>query len=225
MIGVKICGLNDKESREAALKHGADFLGFVFCDKSPRHLSMEEAAALFGTREGWGKAKLVAVCQDASLETLRALAEKTRPDMLQFHGRESPAFVGEARRVLGKPVIKALHVREAADLEGARTFTQAAMLLFEPPPPAPPPSPVPLSAPDKSARRGGHGRVMDWSLFHGRTLPKPWILSGGLTAENLPRAVKASGALYADVSSGVERAPGVKDRQKIADFLRAAKTL
>jgi phosphoribosylanthranilate isomerase len=131
---------------------------------------------------------------------------------LQLHGRETPARVAEIRGRFGKPVIKAIAVADASDFSGVTDYEFAAdMLLFD------------AKAPSNAVRPGGHGAAFDWQVLRGRSFSRPWLLGGGLNAENVARAVEISGAEFVDVSSGVETAPGVKSAELIAAFVAAAK--
>lgn len=209
MIVTKICGLTDEASMTAALTGGAGFVGLVFFAKSPRHLSLERAAALATIARD--RTAVVAVTVDADDEALAAIASTVRPDFIQCHGQETPARVAAVRRFARRGVIKALAIARADDFAPVPAFEAVAdMLLFD------------AKAPAGAALPGGNGAAFDWPLLAGRRFAKPWFLSGGLTPETVKDAVAASGARWVDVSSGVERAPGVKEPSKIAAFLAAA---
>ena len=200
------------KAREAALRHKADYLGFMLCAESPRHLSLEKAKALMADMPA--HAKSVAVTADAPLEALEEIVRLCDPDMLQLHGSESVQNLLDIKKRFGKPLIKALAIEKEADLLSARDYEEAAeIILFENPPPK------------DATRKGGRGIAWDWSLLSSWKGEAPWFLSGGLTEENLKAAVTMSRAPLVDVSSGVESAPGRKDPQKIADFLTRAKAL
>jgi phosphoribosylanthranilate isomerase len=211
-LAVKICGLTTAAAVAAAVRHGARYVGFVFYRPSRRNVTPGLAAALAAivppgvTRTG--------LFVDADDETLAEVLEKTPLDLLQFHGEESAERVAAVKRRFGKPVMKAIPVAAEADLDRAQAYYGAAdLLLFDAK--APRDAPVP----------GGNGLVFDWELLGGRRWPVPWMLSGGLTPDNLGEAVRITHATSVDVSSGVERAPGVKDPEKIAAFLARAKEL
>jgi phosphoribosylanthranilate isomerase len=209
MIDVKICGLTGPDGLAAALKGKARFIGLVFFPKSPRHLGLQQAASL--AAQARGKAEIVAVTVNADDSLLRAIASAVAPDYLQLHGAEPPARVQQARSFAAKGVIKALAIADDKDLAAAAAFEDVSdILLFD------------AKAPPGAALPGGNGAAFDWRLLKGRRFGKPWLLSGGLSAENLAAAISESGARAVDVSSGVERAPGVKDPDKIAAFLAAA---
>jgi phosphoribosylanthranilate isomerase len=209
-VQVKICGINSAAAADAALRAGADFGGLVFFAKSPRNLSLEQAATL-ATRMR-GRLKLVALVVDETDEKLAVIAAGVKPDFFQLHGRETPARAADIRARFGVPVIKALPVSEPGDLEQAAVYGDIAeMFLFDAPPAA------------EAARPGGLGAAFDWRILRDRRFARPWLLAGGLTPENVARAINVSGAQMVDVSSGVESAPGVKSESRIAEFVAAAK--
>ncbi len=207
----KICGLTTPETLDVALAGGAAFVGAVSFPKSPRHLDLIAAAALF--ERARGRARVVAVTVDADDALLTEIALVLRPDLIQLHGSETPARAARARLLTGAGVIKALPVRTAADLEAAAAFEPVVdWLMFDAKPP------------EGAALPGGVGAAFDWSLLAGRRFGKPWFLAGGLSPENLAEAIRITGAPAVDVSSGVESAPGVKDPGRIAAFLEAARS-
>ncbi|NWG46392.1 MAG: phosphoribosylanthranilate isomerase [Alphaproteobacteria bacterium] len=210
-VAVKICGIRTAEAREAALRGGARWLGFVFYPPSPRAVAPEAAAALAaGLPEG---REAVAVTVDADDGLLARIVEVVNPHLLQLHGSESPARVAAVRARFGRPVIKAIAVSDAASLAAARAFEPVADgLLFD--------AKAPKSA--AGALPGGNGLAFDWQLLKGWSGRLPWFLSGGLRAETLGAAVALTGARRVDVSSGVESQPGVKAPALILDFLAAA---
>lgn len=206
---VKICGLKTIDALEASIEGGADLAGFVFFEKSPRHLTLDAAKAL--AARAAGRIRTVALTVDASDEALAAIIDAIRPDFLQFHGRETPQRVREAKARFKLPVIKAIGVGAPEDLVAARAYGEGDMLLYDAKP-----SPA-------ADRPGGLGLAFDWSLLNAAPRERPWLLSGGLTPESVAEALRATGAPGVDVSSGVESAPGQKDRGLIAAFLRAAR--
>jgi len=207
---IKICGLNTPESVDAALDAGADAVGFVFFPPSPRHIGFEAARAL-GVRVR-GRALKVALAVDAADEWLAAVIEALRPDMLQLHGKETRDRVVMVRTRFGLPVIKALPIAERADLTPIRLYASVAdRLLFD------------ARAPREATRPGGLGKSFDWRLLEGIDPGVPFMLSGGLDADNVAEALRITNAPAVDVSSGVERAPGAKDPDKIRAFVRAAR--
>jgi phosphoribosylanthranilate isomerase len=209
-LTVKICGLRTQEALDVALESGADLVGFVFFPPSPRHLGLEAARILGGRVRG--RAGKVALTVDANDETLRGIVEALQPDMLQLHGQETPDRVVQVRTRYGRPVMKALPIAERADLSPIREYAQVAdRLLFDARPPK------------EATRPGGLGRRFDWTLLAGVNPGVPFMLSGGLDAGNVAEALRITRAPGVDVSSGVERAPGVKDPDKIREFIRAAR--
>lgn len=207
---VKICGLSTGETLEAALGAGADRVGFVFFPRSPRHIDLATARRL--AAQARGRAEIVALSVDAEDEALAAVVEATQPDLLQLHGRESPERIGAVRARFGRPVVKALGVSTRADLAGLAALAAAAdHILFDAKPPR------------DAVLPGGNGNAFDWTLLGGLDLSVPFMLSGGLTAENVGTALDITQAPGVDVSSGVESAPGRKDPAKIEAFVRAAR--
>jgi phosphoribosylanthranilate isomerase len=207
---VKICGLSTAEALDVALEAGADMVGFVFFPPSPRHLTFEQAHAL--ASRVLERAQKVALTVDADDGLLDAVVEALQPDMLQMHGAESPARVEAIRRMFGLPVMKALPIAAKNDLAGiARYAGVADRLLFD------------ARAPREATRPGGLGRPFDWHLLENLDPGVPFMLSGGLDAGNVGEALRITRAPGVDVSSGVERAPGEKDADKIRAFVRAVR--
>ncbi len=210
----KICGLRTPEAVTVAVTGGADFIGFVFYPPSPRAVSPGLAAGL-GRPIPTGIGK-VGLFVDASDDDIAAVLAKAPLDMLQLHGAESPERVTAIKDRFGLPTIKAIKVAERADIDLADTFDQVAdWLLFD--------AKAPKTMAD--ALPGGNGLIFDWNLLAGRRWASPWMLSGGLDADNLAEAVAISGAPAVDVSSGVEASPGTKDPARISAFLKVAKGL
>jgi phosphoribosylanthranilate isomerase len=209
-IGVKICGITSLEAVDAAIAAGAAYGGLVFHPKSPRFVQLEHAAVLADRMRG--RLKIVALIVDMDDARIEALVRAVRPDFLQLHGGETVQRTADIRGRFGLPVIKVLPIAEAADFDAVEAFEFVAdILMFD-------------ARPPKGAdRTGGHGLAFDWSLLKGRTFTKPWFLAGGLTPDNVARAVVLSQAMLVDVSSGVESAPGVKDSGRILQFINAVK--
>lgn len=207
---IKICGLNDAGAVEAAIRHRADYAGFVFFPPSPRHVSLTTAAALSGVADG--RIMRVGLFVDADDKTLGAAVDAARLDVLQLHGTETPARAAELKARFGLPVWKALSVASAADVARAAAYAGAAdLVLFDAKTP-------------KGTLPGGMGVSFDWSLVAHWRGPVAWGLAGGITPANVAEAVRLTGAPLVDTSSGVESAPGVKDEGLIADFCRAARS-
>jgi phosphoribosylanthranilate isomerase len=208
-IKVKICGLSTLATLDAAIAAGADMAGFVFFEKSPRHVSLETARML--GRAAGGRIRKVALGVDASDADLDAMVEALRPDLLQLHGTETPERVGAVKARFGLPVIKAIGVATAADVARAAAYRGVADILLFDAKPEP-----------KAAVPGGAGVVFDWELLRGQ-VGGDWMLSGGLDPDNVAEASRRTGAPAVDVSSGVESARGVKDAGRIAAFVAAAR--
>lgn len=204
---VKICGLSTPETLAAAVAAGASHVGFVHFAKSPRHLVLADAAMLRRLVPSHVKAVLLLVNPDAALlaEAVRTVA----PDVVQFHGSETPEALARFRAETGIAAWRAMAVRDADSLAKAAAFHGAADRVL-------------LDAP-ASALPGGNGTAFDWSVLAGWQAPLPWGLAGGLTSANVAEAVRLTGAPLVDTSSGVERGPGLKDVDKIAAFCKAAR--
>ena len=207
---IKICGLSTADTLDAALHAGADMVGFVFFEKSPRFVGLDHARAL--ASQARGQASIVALSVDPSDNMLAAIVRALAPDLLQLHGSESPERVGEIRRMFGIPIIKAIGVARADDFLRASAYADAADWLL-----------IDAKPPKGAILPGGNGAPFDWNLARGFAPAKPWLLSGGLDADNVAQAIALSGARGVDVSSGVESAPGVKDVAKIAAFIQRAR--
>lgn len=207
---VKICGLRTAEAMAAALEARADLVGLVLFPPSPRSVTIEEAVPLADYARGF--AAIVVLLVDADDALVDRVVAEINPDMLQLHGAETPERVAAVRNRSGKPVMKAVKVRSREDALSALVFRGVAdLVLFD-------------AAPPKGADRpGGHGRTFDWSLLDCVRDEVPFVLSGGLTPENVREAIRVTGAAVVDVSSGVETAPGVKDAALIRAFVRAAR--
>jgi phosphoribosylanthranilate isomerase len=207
---IKICGLKTSEALDAALEAGADLVGFVFFAPSPRHVDLSAARAL-GERVK-GRVQKVALSVDATDDELAASIEALKPDLLQLHGSETPQRVAAVRTRFRLPVMKALPIAERHDVGAIRRYeTVADRLIFD------------ARADVEATRPGGLGRRFDWRLLENVQTRVPFMLSGGLDAENVARALRITAAPGVDVSSGVERAPGEKDADKIRAFIAAAR--
>ncbi|MGQ2990218.1 MAG: phosphoribosylanthranilate isomerase [Brevundimonas sp.] len=210
MTRVKICGLSTPETLEAALTAGADYVGFVMLPASPRFVAPNVARRLVD--QARGRAKTVLLFADTPRLDMDRLVHDIQPDLIQLHGRETVAEILDARNDYALPVIRAVGVGSAADLDGLDEIEAAADHLL-----------LDARPPRGADRTGGHGLAFDWSLLAGRAFNKPWFLAGGLNPENVADAVQATGAPMVDVSSGVETAPGVKDAGRIAAFIQAVR--
>lgn len=207
----KICGVSTPEAVRAALNSGAGFLGFVFFEASPRNLAPEAAARLAEPARDRG-VKVVALAVNPSDEAVDRIARDFAPDLIQLHGQENPSRVCEVAARAGAGAIKSLAVSESADIDAAVVYESVVEhLMFDAKPP-------------KAADRpGGLGISFDWSLLKDRRFRRPWFLAGGLDPWNVAEAICLSGAPLVDVSSGVERGPGLKDAALITAFLDAVR--
>ncbi|SNX71677.1 phosphoribosylanthranilate isomerase [Cereibacter ovatus] len=208
-VRVKVCGLRTKADVQVAASSGAAYCGFVFFPKSPRHLEISAARDL-ALLAPIGLAK-VALTVDADDATLDAIVEGVPLDMLQLHGHESPDRVAEVRDRYRLPVMKAVGIADEGDLPAILDYSLVADQIL-----------IDAKAPKGAALPGGNGLAFDWRLIAGRHWLRPWMLAGGLTPDNVAEAIRRTGAKQVDVSSGVESAPGVKDADKIAAFVKAA---
>jgi phosphoribosylanthranilate isomerase len=210
MVTAKICGLSTPEAVAAALEGGAAFIGFMFFERSPRNVSPETAARLAAPARG--PAKIVAVTVDPDDAELDRIMSVLKPDLIQLHGKETPQRAAAIAERTGAGVIKVLPIAEASDFDTARAYEGLAEhLMFD------------VKPPDGADRPGGLGTSFDWTLAQGRRFLRPWFLAGGLNPWNAAEALQKSGAPMLDVSSGVERGPGVKDPALISAFLEAVR--
>ncbi len=208
-VQVKICGLTRTEDVAAAVAAGARYVGFVHFPRSPRHVTLDAARALMlEVPPGVARVILLVDPDDALLDQVAAVLPA---DIVQLHGRETPPRVAEIRRRLGLPVMKAAGVGDAADLPALDAHEAVADMVL-----------VDARPPEGARMPGGHGVPFDWRLIAGRRWKKPWMLAGGLTPGNVAEAVRLTGARQVDVSSGVESAPGIKDKERMAAFIEAA---
>ena len=210
-IEAKICGIRSRDAAIAAARGGARWIGFVFYPPSPRSLTPLEALALAeGAPPSLGA---VGLFVDPSDDQLEETLQQVPLDLIQLHGSENPRRVAEIRARFGRPVMKAIKLATEEDLAGVEDYLDVAdRILFD--------GKAPKSK--KDALPGGNAIAFDWRILAGQTWSKPWMLSGGLDAENVRQAIEITGALAVDVSSGVEAKPGVKAPDKIGAFLDAA---
>ncbi|MFC5067637.1 phosphoribosylanthranilate isomerase [Flaviflagellibacter deserti] len=212
-VEVKICGLSTLKTLDAALDAGADYVGFVFFEKSPRNVEIDRATTLVAHAKG--SATTVALVVDPDWPRLDEIMGKVAPDALQFHGSESPDFLRQVHaRYPDTEIWKALPIASQDDLgQLALYLSLTDRILFDAKPP-------------KGADRpGGHGRSFDWSLLRDLDPELGFMLSGGLDPDNVADAIRMTHAMAVDVSSGVESAPGVKDTDKIRAFIAAARAV
>ena len=209
-IQVKICGITSADAADAAMRAGADFVGLNFHPRSPRNVQPEQAVSLAARVRG--RCRLAVLLADARDEDIAAAVAAARPDFIQLHGGETPERIAAVRLRFALPVMKAIAIADAGDFAGVSAFEKVAdMLLFD------------AKAPPNASRPGGHGAAFDWQLLRGRAFARPWLLAGGLTAENVGRAIRAADAPGVDVSSGVETSPGIKSADMIRDFVSAVR--
>jgi phosphoribosylanthranilate isomerase len=212
---VKICGLKTEESVTCAVEAGADMLGLNFHPRSPRYVPSERAAMLAMLARG--RSAIVALAVDPDDAMLSELLTTVSPDLWQFHGQESYECIRDVRAVYGLPVMKVVGVAEAADLPSVSAYARVSDRIL-----------LDAKPPKDAAYPGGHGKVFDWSILSALSPDLPFMLSGGLTPENVGaaiRTIRGMGLKLAgvDVSSGVESAPGVKDLGKIRAFIAAVR--
>jgi len=203
----KICGINSLNALSAALKGGADFVGLVFFEPSPRNLEIEFAARL--ANQARGTAKITALFVDPTDEEIRGVAERVRPDCIQLYGKESSARLLEIKNNTGCLMIKAISVQSQTDVDRAREYPDADLILYD-------------AKPDPARQNllpGGNGISFDWHLLDNIDKDQKFMLSGGLNPDNVRAAIRLTNAPIVDVSSGVESEPGVKDVQLIEKFL------
>ncbi|MCZ7594592.1 MAG: phosphoribosylanthranilate isomerase [Hyphomicrobium sp.] len=211
---VKICGLRSEAALDAALAGGADYVGFVFYAPSPRNIAPNAARALADRARG--RAKVVALFVDPDDELLASVIEAVSPDIIQLHGAESPARVSDIARRFGRPVLKAVSVADAKDVEAALAYAgHADRILFD----------AKLLEGAAGALPGGNGIAFDWQALASLEGRIDFMLAGGLNPANVAEAIRCTGARAVDVSSGVESRPGEKDPDLIRRFLQAAKTV
>lgn len=209
---IKLCGLKTPDAVTAGVDAGADYIGFVFYARSPRAVTPMRAAEL--ARLIPGSVRIVALFVDPDDTLLENVITQVGPDMIQLHGKETPDRVAEIRANYGIPVMKAMPIGSQSDLDAALAYRDAAdMLLFD----AKPPENV------VSALPGGNGIAFDWALLKDAGLDMPWMLSGGLTPENVAEAIAIAKPPAIDVSSGIEDRPGHKDPDRMRAFVAAVR--
>ncbi len=207
---IKICGLTDREALETVIDSGADFAGLTFYGPSPRNIDLDSAAAL--ADQARGRIRIVAVSVNADDGLLTSIADQIKPDFLQFHGSESPDRCVETTERTGIAIIKALGVSDRDDLAKADLYKSVCAYLL-----------LDAKAPKDASRPGGLGKPFDWSLLADFNPGIGWLLAGGLNADNISEALAISGAPGVDLSSSVERKPGVKDPGLIRKFVEATR--
>ena len=213
-VSVKICGLSEPGGLAAAIEAGAQMVGFVFFEKSPRHISLQTAQKL-GSLVPPHVAK-VALIVDASDDEISGIIDALKPDYLQAHGNETPERIAQIKKIFGKKLIKAIGVADGSDIKRARDYIDICDLIL-----------LDAKAPKDlvDALPGGNGITFDWTLLTGHKPKAEFMLSGGLNADNLETAIKLTKPQWVDVSSGVETAPGKKSEDLIRQFIKTAKSV
>ena len=210
-VSVKICGLATVNDVRACADAGANYMGLVFFEKSPRNITIPAARELaLAAPLGMAKVALVVNPSDAELDAIIATVPL---DMVQLHGRETPERVAEVKARFGLPVMKAVGIADGDDLPKLESYFGVADQIL-----------VDAKPPKGGELPGGNGLSFDWRLLAGRRWPCPWMLAGGLTPENVAQAVKMTGAKQVDVSSGVEDAPGQKNAELIQKFVQSSRS-
>ena len=209
-ITVKVCGINSLEAAEASVSAGVDLVGLNFHPTSPRFLQDDLARALAERMRG--RTRLVALVSDARDDQIERVVGLIRPDFLQLCGSETPDRAAQVRERFSIGIVKTFPVQTREDLTAANRYGEVADLFH-----------FDAKAPPNADRPGGHGVAFDWRVLEGASFARPWLLAGGLTPENVARAIAISRATGVDVSSGVETAPGKKSAELIRAFVSAAK--
>ncbi len=212
-VKTKICGLTDIQNIDVAIKAGADFYGLVFFPKSPRNIELEKAARLI--EHSSQKIQSVALCVNPTDEQIQKIISIVNPDWIQLHGKETPSRVKEIKKLSDLPIIKAIGVASENDAMTAVDYKCLAdIILFDA-------KPVAM----KDALPGGNGLSFDWTYLKAVKQQMNFMLSGGLDADNVQEAIEQTGASAVDVSSGVEKSPGIKDPELIQKFISSINSL
>lgn len=205
-IHSKICGIKSLEIAEELVNSGAEFIGFIFFEKSPRHINLNQYKNI--ASKITGSIKIVTVLVNPSDDQIQQIIDNHKPDFIQLHGKESPERVKEIKEKFDIAIIKALAVSNKKDIEQAEIYSDICeYILFDAKPPK------------GSDLPGGNNISFDWSILSEAKLGYKWFLSGGLNVENIEQAINSSNAKYIDISSGVEIEKGEKDLSKVNKFL------
>ena len=207
-VRVKICGITNTADMDASIRYGTHYAGLMFFEKSPRFVNLNLARKL--SLYAGNQIKKVAVTVNLDNQILDEIVKKVPLDFIQLHGKETPKRVREIKIRYNLPVIKAIGVAEAADLEMISLFSDVADQLL-----------IDAKSSPSSILPGGNGLNFDWKLLKDVEFQRPWLLAGGLNSENAAEAITLTGATQLDLSSGVEKAPGLKDDTKISLFMSA----
>jgi len=205
-IRVKICGITDIADMDTCVRHGVHYAGLMFFEKSPRFLDLNLARKL--SLHAGDQIKKVGVTVNLDNQTIDKILAKVPLDFIQLHGHETPERVQEIKTRYKLPVIKAIGVSKKSDLESILLFKDVADQLL-----------IDAKSLSSSVLPGGNGLNFDWNLLKNFKFECPWLLAGGLTSENVKKAIKLTGANQLDLSSGVEKTPGQKDEEKISLFM------
>ena len=207
-VRVKICGITNTADMDAAIKYGTYYAGLMFFEKSPRFVNLNLAKTL--SLHAGNKIKKVAVTVNLTNQILDEIVNNVPLDFIQLHGKETPERVYEIKTRYKLPVIKAIGISEVADLNLISLFKDVADQLL-----------IDAKSPSSSVLPGGNGLNFDWKLLKDFEFQCPWLLAGGLNSENAAEASRLTGARQLDLSSGVEKVPGLKDHRKISLFMSA----
>lgn len=208
---VKLCGFKDRQSVLSAITNGADFIGFVFCEKSARYIDPDKVAEI---------AKIippsiakVAVLANTDLKVIKKIYQNLAPNYFQFHGSETPAFLQKIREIFPRvKIIKAFRIGDKQDLKQVRRFeNESDLFLFD------------SKSESVDGSSGGSGQSFDWKILFGFRCRRNWFLSGGLNVANVLQAAKITGATMVDISSGIEKVRGEKSAELITQLMTKVK--
>ena len=207
---IKICGINDKLSMDAAIESKADYIGLVFYDKSPRNLSLGDAKQLLKNRNQ--HSKIVALTVNSDDDFIRDIEQNIKPDYFQLHGNETPLRCKEIKTKFEIPIIKGIGIKNKLDLIKANQDYEnlCDILLLDSP---------------SSILPGGNGEMFNWNIIKNCEPSKKWMLAGGLNINNIEKAVKVSNPPAIDISSGVEISKGIKDPEMIKNFITKCRNI
>ena len=206
---VKICGIKTEAILDAAIEAGADMVGFVCFPRSPRHLELDPIGELISLARGRVETCVLLVNPD---NTLVAQVAALGPDWIQLHGPETPHRVEAIREEAGIAILKVCHIGGPEDVAAVASFAECADRLM-----------LEAKPPKDATRPGGLGLTFDWSLLKALDPELSFMLSGGLTPDNVGEAIRAAHPMGVDVSSGVESSPGVKDAKLVRSFIEKAR--
>jgi phosphoribosylanthranilate isomerase len=207
---IKICGINNKLSMDAAIESKADYIGLVFYDKSPRNLSLDDAQQLLKNRNQ--HSKIVALTVNSDDDFIKDIKQNIKPDYFQFHGNETPLRCKEIKVKFEIPIIKGIGIKNKLDLIKAnQNYENLCDILL-------------LDSPS-TILPGGNGETFNWNFIKNCEPQKKWMLAGGLNINNIEQAVKISNPPAIDISSGVEISKGIKDPDMIKNFITKCRNI